>query len=187
MDVFIADLEEETAAIGEEFARDSQPVAEIRQVGVDAEFPCISECANLFGLECHVLLLRIADVWFSSADLPVASEFDAVRRIEVYRLHLAFECFLLGEGVHDEEGVAKDEAIVPVLFVLIELDAFLKFEGTESLKERFGLAIFLYRHFSEHLNYGFGLDVFLRVNRHGMHAECVGILFVFAFPDELRV
>lgn len=46
MNIFIADLDENAAAFGEEFAGDGEPVAEVGEIGMDAEFPGVAEGAE---------------------------------------------------------------------------------------------------------------------------------------------
>jgi hypothetical protein len=50
MDIFIADLDEDAATFGEQFACGGEPVAEVGEIGMDAEFPGVAEGADLFGL-----------------------------------------------------------------------------------------------------------------------------------------
>jgi len=50
---------------------------------VDAEFPGVAEGFDLFGFECGVFELAVLDVARAGAALPVAAEFDAVRRVDV--------------------------------------------------------------------------------------------------------
>jgi len=45
----------------------------------------------------------VADIAFARTYLPVTSEFDAVGRVDVDRLDLALQAFLLGEAGHDQE------------------------------------------------------------------------------------
>ena len=50
MHILIPDLHEDAAGFGEQFAGDDEPVAQIGQVGVDAEFPCVAERPDLLRL-----------------------------------------------------------------------------------------------------------------------------------------
>ena len=43
MHVLVADLHEDAAGLGEQLAGDDQPVAQVGQVGVDAELPGVAE------------------------------------------------------------------------------------------------------------------------------------------------
>src|SRR4051794_29252638 len=121
MNISVADLDEYAAALGEEVAGGGEAVAEVGQVAVDAQLPGIAERLDLLGLAGQVLGLGVLHVALAGADLPVATELDAVGRVEVDALHLAAQTLALGETRHDEQAVAEDEAVGPVLVVLVEL------------------------------------------------------------------
>jgi hypothetical protein len=55
--VFVADLHEDRAAVGEEVAGDGQTVAQIGQVGVDAVAPGVAKGSDLLGLAGDVVLV----------------------------------------------------------------------------------------------------------------------------------
>ena len=57
MHILVADLHEDRAALGEQIARDGQPVAQIGQVGVDAVAPGVAEGADLLRLAGDVVLV----------------------------------------------------------------------------------------------------------------------------------
>ena len=59
MDIFITDLYEDGAGISEEIAGDSDAVAEIGEVAVDAIAPSVAECFNLFWLSGDVVGLPV--------------------------------------------------------------------------------------------------------------------------------
>ena len=67
----------------------SEPVAQVRQVGVDAELPGVAEGLDLLGLTGDVLDLAVLHVALAGRDLPVGAELDAVRRVDVDHLDLA--------------------------------------------------------------------------------------------------
>ena len=73
MHVLVADLHEDAPALGQQFAGDDEPVAEVRQVGVDAELPGVAERLDLLRLARGVLGLAVLDVALAGGDLPVAS------------------------------------------------------------------------------------------------------------------
>ena len=106
MNILIADLDEDAAAFGEEVARDCEAVAEVGEVGMDAEFPGVAEGADLFGLARGILGLAVLHVALAGADLPVGAEFDAVGRANVNHLDLAFKPFLFSQRCHHKEGIA---------------------------------------------------------------------------------
>ena len=89
MDVLVADLDEAAAALGEQVPRDDEPVAQVGEVRVDAEFPGVAECLDLLDLEAGVFELAVLHVALAGADLPVRAELDAVGRVHVDHLDLA--------------------------------------------------------------------------------------------------
>ena len=121
MDIFIADLHEDGAGIGEEIAGDGEAVAEIGEVAVDAVAPGVAEGFDLLRLAGDVVGVAVLHVAAGGGPLEVAVELDAVGRVEVDALHLAAQALALGQAGHDLEGVAEDHAVGPVLVVLIEL------------------------------------------------------------------
>ena len=50
MDVLIADLDEDGAALGQKVPGDGQTVPKVRQVRVDPELPCVAESLDLLDL-----------------------------------------------------------------------------------------------------------------------------------------
>ena len=54
MDVFVGDLDEAGAGFVQQFLGDEQAVAEVAEVGVDAEFPGVAEGLDLFGFAGEV-------------------------------------------------------------------------------------------------------------------------------------
>ena len=50
MDVLITDLHEDRPALREQFPRHRQPIAQIREIGVDPVLPGVAERLDLFGL-----------------------------------------------------------------------------------------------------------------------------------------
>ncbi len=89
MDIFIADLHEDGAGIGEEIAGDGEPVAQVGEVAVDAVAPGVAEGFDLLGLAGDVVGLAVLHVAAGGGPLEVAVELDAVGRVEVDALHLA--------------------------------------------------------------------------------------------------
>ena len=56
--------------------------------------------------------------------LEVGAVFDAVWGIDVDHLDLTAQGFFFQETVHHQQAVARDEAVAPVVGVLVELDGF---------------------------------------------------------------
>ena len=187
VDILVADLDEEASAFGEEFAGEDEAVAEVGEVGVDAEFPGVAEGADLFGLAGGVLGLAVLDVALAGGDLPVGAEVDAVGRVEVDHLDLALEALFFGEGGHDEEGVAEDEAVRPVLVVAVEIYLLLEGEAVEVGEEVLLAGLAGLGGLAEVFDEGLGLDFLLDVDGDGGDGEGVLVLLVLAFPDELGV
>ena len=71
MDIDVTNLDEDAAGFGEEFAGGGEAVAEVGEIGMDAEFPGVAEGADLFGLAGGVLDFAVFDIAFAGGDLPV--------------------------------------------------------------------------------------------------------------------
>ena len=89
MDIFIADLHEDGAGIGEEIAGDGEAIPQVGEVAVDAVAPGVAEGFDLLGLAGDVVGLAVLHVAAGGGPLEVAVELDAVGRVEVDALHLA--------------------------------------------------------------------------------------------------
>ncbi len=89
MYVFVADLDEAGAGLGEQVPRHQQSVAQIRQIRVDAQFPRVPKSLDLLGFSRGVFELAVLDVALAGGHLPVGSELDAVGRVDVDHLDLA--------------------------------------------------------------------------------------------------
>src|ERR1700738_4277877 len=122
MNVLVGDVDEAGAGFVEEFASEEEAVAEISEVGVDAEFPGVAEGADHFWFLGEVFVLAVFDVAMVDAGLEMGAVTDTVRRVDVHHLDLAGHAFFFKKGVHDQERVAGDEAIGPSVRVAIEID-----------------------------------------------------------------
>ena len=184
MDVLIADLHEATPALVQQLARQQQPVPEIRKVRVNAEFPGVPKGANLLRLAGQVLVLAVGDLAPVHEGLEVGAVADAVGRVEVDRLHLPAKALLLDQAVHDQQTVARNQAIGPVVTVTVELDGlaerrvFLRRGEQRHLRLR---AVSL----AHRLNNRARVDALVHVQRHGRHLE--RRMLRLAGPRELRV
>ncbi len=120
--------------LGQQLAGDDEPVAQVGEVGVDAELPGVAEGADLLGLAGRVLRLAVLHVALARAHLPVGAELDAVGRVDVDRLDLALQPFLLGEARHHQQRVAQDHPVRPVLVVVVEVDLLVELRSSRPLK-----------------------------------------------------
>ena len=111
MDVLIGNLHEDGAAFGEQFARQEQPVAQVGEVGVDAQFPGIAKGADLLRLGGQVFVPAVLHVALVDEGLEVGAVLDAVGRVDVNHLYFAGHALLFQERVHHEERIAGDEAV----------------------------------------------------------------------------
>src|SRR5437016_3027713 len=114
MQVFVPDLNEHAASIRQQLTRHEQPVPQVSEIGVDPELPGIAECTHLLRLSRRVLYLPVLYLPLARAHLPIRSELDPVRRIEIDALHLPLEPLLLGQTRHHEQRVAEDHPVRPV-------------------------------------------------------------------------
>ena len=207
MDILDPNLDKDRTGLRQQLPRHLQAVSQVGEIRVNAELPSISirthlfglpgemtpraasrHRADLFGLARRIFHLPVLHVALARRDLPVRPELDAVRRIEIDRLDLALEPFLLGEASHHEQRVAEDHPVRPLAGVAVELD--LLREGKVRVRREeaellLGLAALALR--SELLNERQRVDRLADVDRDGRHLEVVGVLLVLALPDELRV
>ena len=139
---------------------------------MDAVLPGVAEGSDLLGLSSDVVELAVLDVALLRATPASSSRTDPVRRVEIDRLDLALETLLLGEARHHQQRVAEDQAVRPVLLVLVEVDELLELDAVEVVEEaqlRSGSpAAAVWRRFSMIAR---GLDLLLDVDRDGRHFE----------------
>src|SRR5579862_1894716 len=193
MDIFVRNLDEDGAGFVEEVAGEEEAVAEIGEVGMDAEFPGIAEGADHFGFLGEVFVLAVLDVAAIDEGLEIGAVANAVGRVDINHLDLAGHAFFFEKGVHDEERVAGDEAIGPAVRVAVEIYGFAErrifFAGFEEgwLKRRrrdaggTRSAVALANGFDD----GARVDAFVDVEGYGGNFE--GSVLGFAGPDELRI
>ena len=196
MDILVPDLHEDRAALGQQVARDRQPIPEVREVGVDSVPPCVPERLHLLRLPGDVLRLAVLHVAAGGGPLEVRVELDAVRRIEVDALHLAAKTFALRQRRHHLQAVAENHPVGPVGVVLVELGAGILVGQPVEVGEEVGLEATLARRLFRLRILGLPEQVGdqrLRVHllldeeRRYLHHEVRPVLLVLAAPDELRV
>src|SRR4051794_15316293 len=103
---------------------------------MDAELPCVAERLDLLDLARGILELAVLDVPPACGNLPVASEFDPVRRIDVDHLDLAAKGLPFSEARHDIQRIAEDHSIGPVRLVLVVLDEIEVSKSIEAFEKR---------------------------------------------------
>ncbi len=104
MDIFIADLNEDGAGIGQKIAGDGEPVAQVGEIAVNSVAPGVAEGLDLLRLAGDVVGVAVLHVAAGGGPLEVAVELDAVGRVEVDALHLAAQTLALGKAGHDLEA-----------------------------------------------------------------------------------
>src|SRR5882762_5830600 len=135
---------------------------------MDAELPGVAKCSYHLWLPRRVFYPPISYVPLASADLPVRSELDPVRRGEVDALHLALEAFFLRQAGHYEQRVAEDHPVRPVPLVVVEVHLLIEFRYAVEIGEerQLGLRLSLLRGVAEVLDQRLRVDFLLDVNRH---------------------
>jgi len=68
---------------------------------MDAEFPCIAEGFNDFGLTGERVVVAVFDVAVIEFDLSVTAIFYAIGRVHIDRLDLSRHAFALEQACHD--------------------------------------------------------------------------------------
>jgi hypothetical protein len=124
VDVLVGDLNEARSALVKQLAREKQAIAEICKIRVDAELPGVAESADHLRLVGQVCVAPVLNVPPVHEGLEVGPIPDAVRRIEIHHLHLPRHAFLLQKAVHDEQAVAGDQPVRPIVLVLVEVHGF---------------------------------------------------------------
>jgi hypothetical protein len=80
--VLVVDLHEDGAAFGEQFPRQQEPIAQVGQVGVDAQLPGVAIRLDLLWLVGEVFVF-VFDIAAVKARLEVGGVFDAVGRVYI--------------------------------------------------------------------------------------------------------
>ncbi len=122
MQVLIADLHEHAAARREQLAREKQPVAHVGEIRVQAQLPRVAVGFHHLRLAREVLVVSVRDVALAHERLEVAAELHAVGRVDVDHLHLAAQSLVVQERVHHDERVAEDQAVHPLVGILVGLE-----------------------------------------------------------------
>ena len=98
-----------------------QSVAQIGQVGMDAQFPGVPERLDHLGFLGQVVIRAVLHVALVGEGLKVRPVFDAIGRVDVDHLHPARHRLFLQQRVHHQEAVARDQPVRPALFVVVEV------------------------------------------------------------------
>ncbi len=150
--------------------------------------PCVTERFDLFRLATYPFGVAFTHFARARARLPVASETNAIGRVQVDALHLAAQPLLLRQAVHHQQRIAENHPVRPVLGVRVELQLRLRVGDAVEIAEQIGLrrtalpALAL-----QVADQRLGLHLLLDVDRHRRHAERRRVLRVLAAPDQLRV
>ena len=85
---------------------------------MNTHFPCITKSFNHFRLSCNIIVVLFY-ITTIQLHLPVRGILNSIRRIKVDALHLPLHALAVQQGVHHQEAVALDEAVLPVVAVLV--------------------------------------------------------------------
>ena len=150
---------------------------------MNAQFPGVPEGFDHLRLGGQVLVLAVRYLSLVREGLEVGAVLDAVGRVDVDHLHLAAHALLLEEAVHHQQAVARDQAVAPVVRVLVELDRPAKGRvlllGLEQRLLARAVAL-AYR-----LDDGAGVDPLVDVERNGRNRKRSPL--GLARPGQLRV
>ena len=89
----VPDVRFHGAGFGQQVSGDSEAVAQIGEVGVDAIAPGITKGFDLFRFAGDMTGVAVFDISTGGGPLEVGVEFDAVRWIKIDALHLAAQAF----------------------------------------------------------------------------------------------
>ena len=163
----------------QQFAREQQPITQIGEIGMDAEFPGIAEGLDGLRLLGQVRVVAVLDIALADEGLEVGAVFDAVGRVDIDGLHPPGHPLLVQQAVHDEQAVARDQAVGPAALVAVEVDGVAQRQILEGGVEEPGLhrprgaaaaALPLHRlaHGGEDAQ---GVDPLVHVQAHGVDLE----------------
>src|SRR6202022_4720420 len=78
MQIGVPNLQEQASALSQEIVARQHTLVQVREIGVDAELPGVSEGTNLLGLPGEILRLSVSDVAVARGDLPIRPELDPI-------------------------------------------------------------------------------------------------------------
>ena len=140
MNIFITNLHKYTTAVCQEFSCQKQAITEIRKIGVNTQFPSITESLNHLRLLGQIIVLLILYISLVHKWLEIRTVFDTIGWVNIDHLHLSSHTFLLQKGVHNDQTVTSNHAVCPVDTMLVELNTFSAathtLSGSLSLKHR---------------------------------------------------
>ena len=182
MHILVGDLHKHRARVRQQVARKLDAVAQVREVAVHLEPPRVAVCLDHLRLARQRRIVAVAHVAPVRGGLEVRVVGDAVRRVDVDHLHLASHPLALEQRVHDEQGVAKDEAVRPVHVVVVEVNGLV--ERQPRVGEEAELLWFFAMRLRDDLR---RRDALVDVQRDRIDGEAFGVALALARPHELRV
>jgi len=117
-------LDKAGAGFVEEVAGEEEAVAEIGEVGVDAELPGVAESADHFWLLGEVFVLAILHVAAIDEGLEIGAVADAVGWVDINHLNLTGHALFFEKRVHYEKRITRYEAVGPSVRVAVEVNGF---------------------------------------------------------------
>ena len=88
---------------------------------MQAELPCIAECAQHFGLAREIVVAAVTNIALVHERLEVRAVTHAIRGVEIDHLNLAGKGLFLEQRVHHQQRVPGDEPVRPPVRVLVEV------------------------------------------------------------------
>ena len=188
MHVLVADLHEHRAAFGQQVTRRRQPVAQIRQIGMDTVLPGISERLHLLRFARDVLGLVLHVAAFGGP-LEIRIEPDAVGRVDVDALHLAAQLLAFRQRRHNLQGVAENHAVRPVGVVPVELCPGVVVRQPVEVREKIRMIFVPLSVSALHqvVDQRLGVNLLLDEERRRLNHEIRPVLRILAAPDQLRI
>ncbi|EHI13651.1 hypothetical protein KEK_06745 [Mycolicibacterium thermoresistibile ATCC 19527] len=146
---------------------------------MNAQLPGIPERLDHLGFLRQVFVLAVLHVALVDEGLEVGAVLDAVGRVDVDHLHLAGHALLLQQAVHDQQGVAGDQAVGPAFLMAVEVDRVTQRQVLERRIEQAGLEGLLHAlalafalHGLAHGRQDAGrVDALVHVQADGVHLE----------------
>ena len=152
---------------------------------MDAYLPSVSKSLNHFRFAGQVLIFTISNFSLFNKRLEVGTVFDSVGGVDVDHLDLAAHRFFFKEAVHHQQAVARDEAVTPVMGMLVEFDGLAQGRVLPLALEKLPLTIHLAVAFADRLDDGAGVDPLVDVQGDGGDPERGSLRL--ARPAQMRV
>lgn len=152
---------------------------------MDTQFPCVPKCTDLVRLSGEIVVFSVRHTILIYERLKIGTIFDPIWRIDIDHLHLACHALFLNQAVHNQQAIPGNQAVAPVVLMLLELDGLAQGRvllGQGKQRQLRGVVA---------VSSAYGLDDRARVDAlvdmQGYCRQLKGCSLSLARPNELRV